>query len=124
MKIIAFAFAFFTTLAHATDQPRVINITTGQWPPYLDQSKRDQGCVAALIRDAFALHDIKVRFIFMPWQRAYEEGKRPPTPVVRIGITASVALWNTFIPSMPSLLKLAVFTIMNHSRLSFALTKI
>ena len=76
MKILAFAFVFFISLAHAADTPRVINITTGQWPPYLDQSKRDQGCVAALIRDAFALHDIKVRFIFMPWQRAYEEGKK------------------------------------------------
>ncbi|WP_462155242.1 substrate-binding periplasmic protein [Pseudoalteromonas piscicida] len=53
-----------------------VNITTGQWPPYLDQAKQDQGCVAAVIRDVFALSDIKVRFLFMPWERAYQEGMK------------------------------------------------
>ncbi|MEK0160952.1 transporter substrate-binding domain-containing protein [Pseudoalteromonas piscicida] len=53
-----------------------VNITTGQWPPYLDQAKQDQGCVAAVIRDVFARSDIKVRFLFMPWERAYQEGMK------------------------------------------------
>ncbi|MDW7549623.1 substrate-binding periplasmic protein [Pseudoalteromonas peptidolytica] len=53
-----------------------VNITTGQWPPYLDQAQQDQGCVAKVIRDAFALSNIKVRFLFMPWERAYQEGMK------------------------------------------------
>ncbi|NOU52879.1 transporter substrate-binding domain-containing protein [Pseudoalteromonas sp. JBTF-M23] len=40
----------------------------------MDQGRRDQGCVAKLIRDAFAISDFKVRFVFMPWERAYQEG--------------------------------------------------
>ncbi|MEJ6474996.1 substrate-binding periplasmic protein [Pseudoalteromonas piscicida] len=53
-----------------------VNITTGQWPPYLDQAQQDQGCVAKVIRDVFALENIKVRFLFMPWERAYQEGMK------------------------------------------------
>nr|WP_275443033.1 transporter substrate-binding domain-containing protein [Pseudoalteromonas sp. OOF1S-7] len=64
----------FYSLASAAE---TVHITTGQWPPYVDRHREDQGCTAELIRDAFALHGIRVRFIFMPWQRAYEEGKKP-----------------------------------------------
>lgn len=54
------------------------DVTAGEWPPYLDSSAADQGCVARLIRDAFSTMNIAVRFVFMPWERAYLEGKKPP----------------------------------------------
>ncbi|BBN80109.1 ABC transporter substrate-binding protein [Pseudoalteromonas sp. A25] len=60
----------------ALSPPKTIYISTGQWPPYMDQGRRDQGCVAKLIRDAFALSNLKVRFVFMPWDRAYQEGQK------------------------------------------------
>ncbi|QTL36622.1 substrate-binding periplasmic protein [Pseudoalteromonas viridis] len=71
MKYIILALFYSLICAAET-----VHITTGQWPPYVDRHRQDQGCTAQLIRDAFALHDIRVRFVFMPWQRAYEEGKK------------------------------------------------
>ncbi|MEC4091758.1 transporter substrate-binding domain-containing protein [Pseudoalteromonas rubra] len=71
MKYFIFALFYSFTLSAET-----VHITTGQWPPYVDRHREDQGCTAQLIRDAFALHGIRVRFVFMPWQRAYEEGKK------------------------------------------------
>ncbi len=62
-------------LARAADQP-MLYITTGQWPPYLDKSRSDLGCTAKFIRDAFATQGYRVRFIFMPWERAYVEGQK------------------------------------------------
>ena len=53
-----------------------VHITTGQWPPYIDQSKEHQGCVASLIKDVFALYGIETRFVFMPWERAYQDGMK------------------------------------------------
>ncbi|CAH9064667.1 hypothetical protein PSECIP111854_03508 [Pseudoalteromonas sp. CIP111854] len=58
----------------AQSHSKTLYISTGQWPPYMDQTRRDQGCVAKLINDAFAISNLKVRFIFMPWDRAYHQG--------------------------------------------------
>ncbi|MBQ4851688.1 ABC transporter substrate-binding protein [Pseudoalteromonas sp. MMG012] len=76
MRILFSIFLFISSNVHSEPYARQINITTGQWPPYIDQSKEDQGCVASLIRDAFALYDIKTRFVFMPWERAYKDGMK------------------------------------------------
>ncbi|WP_440055169.1 substrate-binding periplasmic protein [Pseudoalteromonas sp. T1lg65] len=76
MKTILALFFLLSLQALATQTPTQVFITTGQWPPYMDQTQQDQGCVAAVIRDAFALSDIEVRFIFMPWERAYQEGMK------------------------------------------------
>ncbi|OHU85943.1 ABC transporter substrate-binding protein [Pseudoalteromonas amylolytica] len=64
------------SISSAQSLSKTLHISTGQWPPYMDQSRRDQGCVAKLIRDAFALSGYKVRFVFMPWERAYQEGMK------------------------------------------------
>ncbi|WP_234401322.1 substrate-binding periplasmic protein [Pseudoalteromonas sp. T1lg23B] len=69
-------FTLSAPLCTAQSLSKTLHISTGQWPPYMDQSRRDQGCVAKLIRDAFALSDFKVRFVFMPWERAYQEGMK------------------------------------------------
>jgi polar amino acid transport system substrate-binding protein len=55
----------------ATIKPSKIRIATGQWPPYLSAQLHNQGCVAQLIRDAFAVHHIEVKFVFMHWLKAY-----------------------------------------------------
>ncbi|CAM4266074.1 transporter substrate-binding domain-containing protein [Pseudoalteromonas byunsanensis] len=71
-----FCFTLSASICTAQSLSKTLHISTGQWPPYMDQSRRDQGCVAKLIRDAFALSDLKVRFVFMPWERAYQEGMK------------------------------------------------
>lgn len=49
---------------------RTVQIGTGFWPPYLDQSAEGGGYLARLIREAFATQDIQVRFVYVPWSRA------------------------------------------------------
>ncbi|EMP54450.1 extracellular solute-binding protein [Marinobacter santoriniensis NKSG1] len=51
-------------------QGRTVEIGTGFWPPYLDQSAEGGGFLTRLIREAFATQDIQVRFIYVPWSRA------------------------------------------------------
>lgn len=73
----AMARAVVSGTTSALHQPR-FDITTGEWPPYLDSTAADQGCVARLIRDAFAASGISIHLVFMPWERAYLEGQKPP----------------------------------------------
>ncbi|CCQ10233.1 ABC-type amino acid transport/signal transduction systems, periplasmic component/domain [Pseudoalteromonas luteoviolacea B = ATCC 29581] len=54
-----------------------INITTGEWPPFVDENAPEQGCVAKLVRDALRLEGYAVNFHFMPWERAFVEGSKP-----------------------------------------------
>ena len=53
---------------HAT-----LNISTGEWPPFLSESLPHKGVVAHLITDIFAQANIKVNFTFLPWPRAYHD---------------------------------------------------
>lgn len=51
----------------------VINITVGEWPPYISHKLKHNGVIAHIIESVFMEAGIKVRFQFMPWARAYEE---------------------------------------------------
>ena len=52
---------------------RDITISAGQWPPYLAEELKHQGMIAHMIRDIFADEGYRVRFVFLPWPRAYLE---------------------------------------------------
>ncbi|KAF7772453.1 polar amino acid transport system substrate-binding protein [Pseudoalteromonas citrea] len=77
MRFIFSLILLFSTIVQSEPFTKRVHITTGQWPPYIDQSKEHQGCVASLIKDVFALYDIETRFVFMPWERAYQDGMKP-----------------------------------------------
>jgi polar amino acid transport system substrate-binding protein len=53
----------------------VINISTGEWPPYLSKNEKDYGCVGKVIVDSFAKEGVSVKFTFFPWKRAYQLAK-------------------------------------------------
>ncbi|WP_305966839.1 substrate-binding periplasmic protein [Marinobacter salsuginis] len=57
-------------LGPAAANQETIRITTGQWPPYLDENRPDGGFLSQIIREAFASQDIDVEFSFFPWSRA------------------------------------------------------
>lgn len=57
-------------LSHGADGDETIRITTGHWPPYLDEDRPGGGFVAQIIREAFANEDIEAEFTFFPWSRA------------------------------------------------------
>ncbi|MGB6141293.1 MAG: transporter substrate-binding domain-containing protein [Pseudoalteromonas rhizosphaerae] len=50
-----------------------IQLSAGEWPPFLCESLPYQGVVAHLIRDIFAEAGITVNFTFLPWSRAYHD---------------------------------------------------
>ncbi|WDE14180.1 substrate-binding periplasmic protein [Thalassomonas haliotis] len=45
-------------------------IVTGQFPPFIDENRRDKGYVSRLVTDIFAQVGIKTEFLFVPWGRA------------------------------------------------------
>ncbi|WP_189429479.1 substrate-binding periplasmic protein [Alishewanella longhuensis] len=64
--------------------PTSIEISTGEWPPFLGAELPEQGVIARLIRDIFAEAQISVQFTFLPWSRAMHDtvnGKYAATAV-------------------------------------------
>lgn len=47
-----------------------IVIVTGQFPPLIDENRKDKGYISRLVTDAFAQVGIKTEFLFVPWGRA------------------------------------------------------
>lgn len=82
-------FALFSSFSEAVPaqipkKVTTIEISTGEWPPFLSESLVQQGVVAHLIRDIFAQINIHVNFTFLPWSRAYYDtanGKYAATAV-------------------------------------------
>lgn len=61
-----------------------VDIAVGDWPPFFDQTRPHNGPIAHLISDIFAEEGYRVRFHFLPWNRAYREaslGKQDATAV-------------------------------------------
>ncbi|WP_449355938.1 substrate-binding periplasmic protein [Alishewanella longhuensis] len=67
-----------------TTLPGTLEISTGEWPPFLGEGLPEQGVIARLIRDIFAEANINVQFTFLPWSRAMRDtvnGKYAATAV-------------------------------------------
>ncbi|MGB1291652.1 MAG: substrate-binding periplasmic protein [Pseudoalteromonas sp.] len=60
----------------AASKVNTIEISAGEWPPFLSESLPEQGVIAHLIRDVFAQANIKVNFTFLPWGRAYHDTQK------------------------------------------------
>jgi len=50
-------------------------LTNGEWPPYHSEWLAGDGVASVLYREAFALVGVEVRYVFLPWKRAYEEAR-------------------------------------------------
>jgi len=63
--VLAFVLVFSpTALAE-----QVVRIGTGDWPPYVDQERKDKGAMVRLIRAVFAEAGYRTEFVFYPWDR-------------------------------------------------------
>jgi polar amino acid transport system substrate-binding protein len=51
----------------------VLQIATGEFPPYATASRADRGLALAVVRRAFELAGRQVQFHFLPWPRALAE---------------------------------------------------
>ena len=63
-----------------------IQISTGEWTPYISEQLKHSGVVAHIVSEAFALEGIKVKYHFMPWKRAMMEAK--------VGTYAASIIWS------------------------------
>lgn len=68
--VFIFFAAMFCTVSLQVSAAREIRITTGHWPPYLDERAPGNGFVANIISEAYASQGIDVEFSFFPWSRA------------------------------------------------------
>ncbi|WP_020591493.1 substrate-binding periplasmic protein [Kiloniella laminariae] len=59
--------------AGGSDTGQPLQITVGEWPPYISEKLEHHGAVAHLISDIFAAEGIPVEIQFLPWGRAYSE---------------------------------------------------
>ncbi|WED20836.1 transporter substrate-binding domain-containing protein [Vibrio sp. JC009] len=50
---------------------KTINITSGEWPPYLSSSLKHGGFAAHIVSEAFAAVGVKVKYGYYPWKRSY-----------------------------------------------------
>ncbi|MDM8517487.1 transporter substrate-binding domain-containing protein, partial [Desulfobacterales bacterium HSG16] len=63
---------------------KIVRITAGDWPPYLSSNLPHNGIAGRIITEAFAVKEIKVKFDFYPWKRAFilaKKGRKDGTAV-------------------------------------------
>lgn len=55
--------------AQAEPDPHLVRIGTGEWSPYVEQSRADAGAIGRLISAVFARAGYRVEYFFYPWAR-------------------------------------------------------
>lgn len=66
-------------LLHAQEPsplPKVIDISTGEWPPFTSERPNRHRIGLIIVEQAFLSQGISVNFTFMPWKRAYRDAKK------------------------------------------------
>lgn len=77
--LLLLALSGFVAQAQTADQQlpvqndKILQISAGEWPPYLGLNLPGHGLAARLISDIFHDAGYQVRFHFLPWPRAYRE---------------------------------------------------
>lgn len=56
-------------------QPQTLRIATGEFAPWTGKQLPDDGHVNHIIREAFAAQGVAVKFVYLPWKRAFEEAR-------------------------------------------------
>ncbi len=71
LVLIALLVASMDTLSAQT----TINITNGEWEPYLSQYSHQYGIDAHVVTESFKLEGININWGFFPWKRSYQLAK-------------------------------------------------
>ncbi|GDY25357.1 ABC transporter substrate-binding protein [Agarivorans sp. Toyoura001] len=73
-------------VSHSVIAVENINLTSGEWPPYLSAKLSKGGIAAQIVSEAFALNNINTYYGYYPWKRSYEYARR--------GFGAANAKWH------------------------------
>ncbi len=76
MKIILFLYLFFVIYTSTAFSEEIVNITSGEWPPYLSEKLTHYGAGSHIVTEAFWAVGIKVNYGFFPWKRSYKYAKK------------------------------------------------
>lgn len=60
---------------HVAAQRPVLQIATGELPPYATLSRADKGVALSIVQEAFQAQGYDVNYTFLPWSRALAETK-------------------------------------------------
>jgi len=70
MLVCCTSYSLLAPFAHSAEKDlSSLLIVTGNYPPGIDEKQADNGYISRMVADAYALVDIKVEFLFMPWAR-------------------------------------------------------
>ena len=70
------ALAADNSVVKTSDIQRTITIATGEYPPWTGAELPNHGQVNQIIQEAFASENIAVKFVYLPWKRAFEETRQ------------------------------------------------
>jgi len=54
---------------------KTIKLATGEWAPCIDSNVKNQGWCSQIVKEAFALENIKIELEFLPWARVFGQVK-------------------------------------------------
>jgi len=78
MKKIVLIFVLSFMFASSANSEDIINITNGEWPPFLSQDLPHYGYTSHIVSMAFDEVGVKVNYGFFPWKRAIDLPKTEP----------------------------------------------
>jgi len=73
---ILLLFACLISMNAVAQAQESVQLTNGEWPPWLSKDLKHHGVLSRIVTEAFALEGIQVTYGFFPWKRAYHEAKR------------------------------------------------
>lgn len=76
IKTLAFLWVLHLWSAALSAEPKSVSISYGEWAPYTSRYLPNNGLLAHLTEEAFALEGIKVEWRHMPWRRAKQQVER------------------------------------------------
>lgn len=62
--------------AKAAAEVQTLRISSGEFPPWTGEHLPGGGYVNQLVQEAFATQGVTVEFVYLPWQRAFDEARQ------------------------------------------------
>lgn len=76
VPLLAVGFALITLFFAGPAPARMqVNLTSGEWGPYLSEKLPQGGLAALIVTRAFAQVDVDVHYGYFPWKRSYKYAK-------------------------------------------------
>ncbi|WP_019614833.1 substrate-binding periplasmic protein [Psychromonas ossibalaenae] len=73
LRVIFILIALLCAVQVSANQ--IVRLTTGEWSPLISQRYENDGILALIVREAFALQDFDVIYQFQPWAVSYSEAR-------------------------------------------------